>query len=41
MTLGEIRDTDVQAPVIPRPVAERELAAGTYEFNLVSTEGEV
>ena len=41
MALGEILDTDVQLPITPRPVTEPELAAGTYEFNLVSTEGQV
>ena len=41
MALGEILDTDVQLPITPRPVTEQELAAGTYEFNLVSTEGQV
>jgi len=39
MTLGEIWDTGMQAPVTPRPVTEPELAAGTHEFELVSTEG--
>jgi diguanylate cyclase (GGDEF)-like protein len=41
MTLGEIWDTGVQLPISPRPVTEPELAAGTYEFNLVSTDGQV
>ena len=41
MTLGEISDRDVQAPITPRPVTEPELAAGTYVFDLVSTEGKV
>ena len=41
MTLGEIWDTGVQAPITPRPVTEAELAAGTYEFDLVSIEGQV
>jgi diguanylate cyclase (GGDEF)-like protein len=41
MTLGEITDSDVQAPITPRPVSEPELAAGTYEFDLVSIEGRV
>jgi len=41
MTLGEISDSDVQAPIKPRPVSESELAAGTYAFDLVSTEGQV
>jgi diguanylate cyclase (GGDEF)-like protein len=41
MTLGEIWDTGVQAPITPRPVTEADLAAGTYEFDLVSTEGRV
>jgi diguanylate cyclase (GGDEF)-like protein len=41
MTLGEIWDSDVEAPITPRPVTESELAAGAYEFDLVSTEGQV
>jgi diguanylate cyclase (GGDEF)-like protein len=41
MTLGEIWDTGLQTPIAPRSVTEPELAAGTYEFNLVSTEGQV
>jgi diguanylate cyclase (GGDEF)-like protein len=41
MALGEIWDTGVQLPITPRPVSEPELAAGTHEFELVSTEGQV
>jgi diguanylate cyclase (GGDEF)-like protein len=41
MSLGQIWDSDVQAPIAPRPVTQAELASGTYEFNLVSAEGEV
>ena len=41
MTLGEIWDTGLQSPITPRQVTEPELAAGTYEYDLVSTEGQV
>ncbi len=41
MSLGQIWDSEVQAPITPRPVTESELAAGTHEFELVSAEGEV
>jgi diguanylate cyclase (GGDEF)-like protein len=41
MTLGEIFDSDVLAPIKPRQVTESDLAAGTYAFDLVSTEGQV
>jgi diguanylate cyclase (GGDEF)-like protein len=41
MTLGEITNTDIQSPITPRPVTEPELAAGTYEFDLISAEGQV
>jgi diguanylate cyclase (GGDEF)-like protein len=41
MTLGEIWDTGVMSPITPLPVTEPELAAGTHEFELVSTEGQV
>jgi len=41
MTLGEIWDTGVQLPITARQVTEPELAAGTHEFELVSTEGQV
>jgi diguanylate cyclase (GGDEF)-like protein len=41
MALGEIWDTGVQLAITPRPVSEPELAAGTHEFELVSTEGQV
>ncbi|WP_263350770.1 diguanylate cyclase domain-containing protein [Acidicapsa acidisoli] len=41
MSLGQIWDSEVQAPITPQPVTESELAAGTHEFELVSAEGEV
>ncbi|HEX4320199.1 MAG TPA: GGDEF domain-containing protein [Acidobacteriaceae bacterium] len=41
MSLGEMWDTGLQMPIAPREVTEPELAAGTHEFELVSTEGQV
>lgn len=39
LTRSEIRDLQVQAPVVPQPVSWRELGAGTNAFDLVSVEG--
>jgi len=41
MSLGQIWDSNVMAPITPLPVTEADLAAGTHEFELVSAEGEV
>jgi len=41
MSLGQIWDSEVQAPITPLPVTEGDLAAGTHEFELVSAEGRV
>jgi diguanylate cyclase (GGDEF)-like protein len=41
LTRGEIRDTHVQAPIAPRPIASRDLSSGRNAFDLVSTEGQV
>jgi len=41
MSLGKITQLDKQTPIAPRPVTEQELAAGTYEFSLIMTEGKV
>jgi diguanylate cyclase (GGDEF)-like protein len=41
LSLGEIRDSDIQSPITPRPVTEAELAAGAYQLDLVSTQGQV
>jgi diguanylate cyclase (GGDEF)-like protein len=41
MSLGQITQLDQQTPVAPRPVTEQDLAAGSYEFSLIMTEGRV
>lgn len=41
MSLGQITQLDQQVPIAPRPATEQELAAGTYEFSLIMTEGKV
>ncbi len=41
LTRAEIQDTHVQAPIVPRPVAWRDLSSGRNAFDLVSTEGQV
>jgi diguanylate cyclase (GGDEF)-like protein len=41
MSLGQIMELDQQAPIAPRSVTEQELAAGSYEFSLITTEARV
>ncbi|HEY9127084.1 MAG TPA: GGDEF domain-containing protein, partial [Acidobacteriaceae bacterium] len=38
---GKITQLSEQTPIAPRPVTEQELAAGSYEFSLIMTEGKV
>jgi diguanylate cyclase (GGDEF)-like protein len=41
LSLGEIWESDVLAPIAAQPVSEPELASGTHACELVSTEGQV
>ena len=41
LTHGEVRDTQVQAPIAPQPVNWWELGYGSNAFNLVTIEGQV
>jgi hypothetical protein len=41
LTHGEVRDTQVQAPIAPLPVDWWELGSGSNAFNLVTIEGQV
>jgi len=41
LTQGELRDTQVQAPIAPQPVNWWELGYGSNAFNLVTIEGQV
>jgi diguanylate cyclase (GGDEF)-like protein len=41
LSLGEISESNVQSPIVPRSVSEAALAAGSNAFELVSIEGTV